>query len=175
MNTGRTIFSEVMDFLPLGDFRKCVARYRGQYKVQKFSCMAFARLTYRESLRDNEACPRAMQRRLYHMGIRERVSRSTLSDANENRDWRIYADFAFFLFPPWPGACMPARYPGMEFGSAVYALDSTTMELSLSLFRWAPFRRTRGAIKPHTPLNLQILSVTVFENTPFTGLLSRDI
>ena len=103
MNTGRTVFSQIMDFLPLRDLRKCVKRYRGNYKVQKFSCMdqflcmAFAQLTYRESLRDIEACLRAMQSKLYHMGIRSRVSKSTLADANENRDWRIYADFAQVL------------------------------------------------------------------------------
>jgi len=123
----------------------------------------------------SSACPRAMQPRLYHIGIRARVSRSTLSDANENRDWRIYADFAFFLFPPWPGACMPARYPGMELERAVYALDSTTIELCLSLFRWAPFRRTNGAIKLHTLLNLQILNVTLFEKTPILQAFSEEI
>ena len=103
MNTGRTVFSQIMDFLPLREFRKCVARYHGNYKIQKFSCMdqflcmAFAQLTYRESLRDIEACLRAMQSKLYHMGIRSRISRSTLADANENRDWRIYGDFAQVL------------------------------------------------------------------------------
>jgi len=103
MNTGKTVFSQVMEFLPLHEFRKCVERYQGNYKVQSFSCMdqflcmAFAQLTYRESLRDIESCLRSMRTKLYHMGFRGSISRSTLADANENRDWRIYADFAQVL------------------------------------------------------------------------------
>ena len=160
MNTGRTVFSQVMDFLPLPDFRKCVARYRGQYKVQKFSCldqflsMAFAQLTYRESLRDIEACLRAMQPKLYHMGIRTRVSRSTLADANENRDWRIYADFARVLIATAKRLYADEDF-GVELEGAIYALDSTTIDLCLSLFPWARFRQTKAAIKLHTLLNLQ--------------------
>ena len=160
MNTGRTVFSQLMDFLPLRDFHKCVARYRAHYKVRKFSCrdqffcMAFAQLTYRESLRDIEACLRAMQPKLWHMGIRVRVSRSTLADANENRDWRIYADFAKVLI-----ATAKRLYANEDFGTelegAVYALDSTTIDLCLSLFPWARFRRTKGAIKLHVLLNLR--------------------
>jgi len=160
MNAGRTVFSQLMDFLPLHDFRKCVARYRGNYKVQRFSCldqfrsMAFAQLTYRESLRDIEACLRAMQSKLYHMGIRGRVSRSTLADANEQRDWRIYADFAQGLI-----ATAKTLYAGEDFGvdldATVYALDSTTIDLCLSLFPWARFVRTKAAIKLHTLLNLR--------------------
>jgi hypothetical protein len=160
MNTGRTVFSQVMDFLPLRDFRKCVARYRGQYKVQKFSCldqflsMAFAQLTYRESLRDIEACLRAMQPKLYHMGIRTRVSRSTLADANENRDWHIYADFAQVLIATAKRLYADEDF-GVELEGAIYAFDSTTIDLCLSLFPWARFRQTKAAIKLHTLLNLR--------------------
>ena len=163
MNIGRTVFSQVMDFLPLYAFRKCVARYRGEYKVQSFSCMdqflcmAFAQLTYRESLRDIEACLRAMQSRLYHMGIQGRVSRSTLADANENRDWRIYADFAQVLIRTAKGLYANEDF-GVELDSTVYALDSTTIDLCLSLFPWARFRRAKAAIKLHTLLNLRAAS-----------------
>ncbi len=159
MNIGRTVFSQVMDFLPLREFRKCVARYRGEHKVQNFSCldqflcMAFAQLTYRESLRDIEACLRAMQPKLYHMGIRARVARSTLADANENRDWRIYADFAQVLIATAKDLYVDEDF-GVDLESTAYALDSTTIDLCLSLFPWARFRRTKGAIKLHTLLNL---------------------
>jgi len=149
-----------MDFLPLSEFRKCVARYRGEYKVQKFSCldqflcMAFAQLTYRESLRDIEAVLRAAQPKLYHMGIRCRVSRSTLADANETRDWRIYADFAQILI-----AEARQLYAGEDFGveleQTAYALDSTTIDLCLALFPWAKFRKRKGAVKMHTLLDLR--------------------
>ena len=161
MNTGRTIFSQVMDYLPLWQFRKCVARYDGERKVQHFSCldqllcMAFAQLSYRESLRDVEVCLRAMRSKLYHMGIRSHIARSTLADANENRDWRIYADFAQILI-----AEARTLYAHENFGVelkevSVYALDSTTIDLCLSLFPWARFRRTKAAIKLHTLLNLR--------------------
>ena len=160
MNTGRTVFSQLMDFLPLHDFRKCVARYRGNYKVRRFSCldqflsMAFAQLTYRESLRDIEICLRAVQPKLYPMGIRGRIARSTLADANERRDWRIYADFAQGLI-----ATAKTLYAGEDFGvdldATVYALDSTTIDLCLSLFPWARFVHTKAAIKLHTLLNLR--------------------
>jgi hypothetical protein len=149
MNSGRTIFSQVMDFLPLAEFRKCVARYRGEYKVQKFSCldqflcMAFAQLTYRESLRDIEAVLRAVQPKLYHMGIRSRISRSTLADANEKRDWRIFAEFAQVLI-----AEARRLYAGDEFGlqleQTAYALDATTIDLCLSLFPWAKSASDKG-------------------------------
>jgi len=148
-----------MDFLPLAEFRGCVARYQGDYKVHGFSCLdqflclAFAQLTYRESLRDIETCLRAMQSRLYHMGIRGRVARSTLADANESRDWRIVADFAQGLI----GIARPlyAAEPfGVELAATVYAFDSTTIDLCLALFPWAHFRQTKGAIKLHTLLNL---------------------
>jgi len=160
MNTQRSIFSQVMDHLPLHEFRKCVKRHHGHYKVRAFSCldqflcMAFAQLTYRESLRDIEVCLRAVQPKLYHMGIGSRVSRSTLADANEKRDWRIYADFAQILI-----AKAKELYAHEEFGVALeataYALDSTTIDLCLSLFPWARFRETKGAVKLHTLLNLR--------------------
>jgi len=160
MNTGRTVFSQIMDFLPLRDFRKCVARYRGNYKIQKFSCMdqflcmAFAQLTYRESLRDIEACLRAMQSKLYHMGIRSRISRSTLADANENRDWRIYGDFAQVLIHIARGLYVEEEF-GIELDQTVYALDSTTIDLCLSLFPWAKFRKHKAGVKLHTLLDLR--------------------
>lgn len=160
MNAERTVFAQVMDHLPLSEFRNCVRRYRGHYKVQKFSCldqflcMAFAQLTYRESLRDIEACLRAMKSKLYHMGIRAHVSRSTLAYANENRDWLIYADFAQVLI-----AMAKNLYAhedlGLDLEATVYALDSSTIDLCLSLFPWARFRETKGAIKLHTLLNLR--------------------
>lgn len=160
MNTGRIVFSQIMDFLPLREFRKCVKRYRGNYKVQKFSCMdqflcmAFAQLTYRESLRDIEACLRAMQSKLYHMGIRGRVSKSTLADANENRDWRIYADFAQVLIHIARGLYAKEEF-GIELDQTVYALDSTTIDLCLSLFPWAKFRKHKAGVKLHTLLDLR--------------------
>ena len=160
MNTGRTVFSQIMDFLPLGDFRKCVKRYRGNHKVQKFSCldqflcMAFAQLTYRESLRDIEVCLRAMQTRLYHMGIRSRISKSTLADANENRDWRIYGDFAQVLIHMARALYIEEEF-AVELDQTVYALDSTTIDLCLSLFPWAKFRKHKAGIKLHTLLDLR--------------------
>ena len=160
MNTGRTIFSQVMDYLPLHEFRKCVKRYRGHYKVQSFSCldqylcMAFAQLTYRESLRDIEACLRSMQNKLYHMGIRGKISRSTLADANEHRDWRIYADFAQVLIQQARRLYADDDF-GVELEETVYALDTTTIDLCLSLFPWAKFQKRKAAIKLHTALDLR--------------------
>ena len=160
MHTGRTIFAQVMDFLPLSEFRASVARYQGEYKVRGFSCLdqflclAFAQLTYRESLRDIETCLRAMQPKLYHMGIRGRVARSTLADANETRDWRIYADFAQVLMAI--AKPLYATEPfGVDLAATVYAFDSTTIDLCLALFPWARFRQTKGAIKLHTLLDLR--------------------
>jgi hypothetical protein len=154
------VFAQLMDFLPLSEFRRCVARYQGEYKVRGFSCLdqflclAFAQLTYRESLRDIETCLRAMQPKLYHMGIRGRVARSTLADANEARDWRIYADFAQVLIAI--AKPLYAAEPfGVELAATVYAFDSTTIDLCLALFPWARFRQTKGAIKLHTLLNLR--------------------
>lgn len=160
MNTGSTLFSQVMDFLPLPEFHRCVARYRGEYKVQKFSCldqflsMAFAQLTYRESLRDIEAVLRAAQSKLYHMGIRSRVSRSTLAEANENRDWRIYADFAQVLIAEARNLYSDDDF-GVHLNQTAYALDATIIDLCLSLFPWAKFRKRKGAVKMHTLLDLR--------------------
>src|SRR3989344_4271894 len=160
MNTGKTIFSQVMEFLPLYEFRKCVQRYQGDYKVQSFSCMdqflcmAFAQLTCRESLRDIESCLRFMQPKLYHMGIRGQVSRNTLANANNQRGWRIYADFAQVLIHQARGLYLEDPF-GVELENTVYALDSTTIDLCLSLFPWARFRKNKGAIKLHTLLDLR--------------------
>jgi hypothetical protein len=160
MNSGKTIFSQLMDFLPAADFQQCVARYEGNYKLQSFSCwdqllcMAFAQLTYRESLRDIEACLRSAGSKLYHMGIRGRVSRNTLANANAVRDWRIYADFAQTLI-----ATARELYVGdslaIDLRQTVYALDATTIDLCLSLFPWAKFRKHKGAVKLHTVLDLR--------------------
>ncbi len=160
MNLGKLVFAQVTQHLPLTTFRRCVARYGGEYKVKTFSCldqylcMAFAQLTYRESLRDIEACLRAQESKLYHMGIKSRVSRSTLADANEVRDWRIYADFAQSLI-----GIARRLYAGDPFGvdlkETVYALDASTIDLCLSVFSWAPFRSTKAAIKLHTLLDLR--------------------
>jgi Domain of unknown function (DUF4372)/Transposase DDE domain len=160
MNAGRMVFPQVMELLPLHEFRKCVRRYRGDYRARKFSCMdqflcmAFAQLTYRESLRDIEACLGAASTKLYHLGLRARITRSTLAEANEKRDWRIYADFARVLI-----STAQEMYAGESWGRnlkrTVYALDSTTIDLCLSLFPWAKFKRTKGAVKVHTLLNVQ--------------------
>ena len=160
MNSGRLIFSQLMDFLPLHQFRRCVQRYNGDYKVQSFSCMdhflcmAFAQLTYRESLREIETCLRAVRPRLYHMGIRGTIARSTLADASENRDWRIYADFAQVLISTARRLYAHEDF-GVELNAIVYALDSTTIDLCLSLFPWARFRQHKGAIKVHALLDLR--------------------
>lgn len=160
MNQGSTIFSQVMNFIPKTSFDSCVKKYRGNYKVQSFTCweqflvMAFAQLTYRESLRDIEVCLRVMQSKLYHMGIQSKISRSTLADANHKRDWRIYADFAFILINQAKELYKDDRFFD-ELDETIYALDSTTIDLCLTLFPWAKFRRTKGAIKIHTLLDLQ--------------------
>ena len=160
MYTGKIIFSQIIDHLPMHTFRRCVQRYRGHYKVQRFSCrdqylcMAFAQLTYRESLRDIEACLRAQESKLYHMGIRARVSRSTLADANEKRDWRIYADLAQALIHTARRLYLHEDF-GVEIDQTVYALDSSTIDLCLSVFPWAHFRKTKSAIKLHTLLDLR--------------------
>ena len=160
MHSGRTVFSQIMDFVPRHEFSRCVQRYRGHYKVQKFSCqeqfrcMAFAQLTYRHSLRDIEVCLRAMGSRLYRMGIRSRVAKSTLADANENRDCRIYEDFAHYLM-----ATAKTMYGGEEFGieldATIYALDSTIIDLCLTSFPWSRLNQYRGGVKLHTLLNLR--------------------
>ena len=160
MNTGKTLFAQVMEFLPLHEFRHCVRRYRGNYKTKTFSCLdqflclSFAQMTYRESLRDIETCLRSMHSKLYHMGIRGTVSRNTLAHANEIRDWRIYADFAQILIHRARTLYRDEAF-GVELAQTVYALDATTIDLCLSLFPWARFRRQKGAIKLHTLLDLR--------------------
>jgi len=160
MNTGKLVFAQVMSHLPLTTFRRCVARYNGEHKVKHFTCldqflcMAFAQLTYRESLRDIEACLRSQSAKLYHMGFRSTVSRNTLANANVVRDWRIYADFAQSLI----GIARPLYVDepfGVDLSETVYALDATTIDLCLSVFPWAPFRSTKAAIKLHTLLDLR--------------------
>ena len=160
MNMGKLVFAQVMSHLPLTTFRRCVARYKGEHKVKHFSCldqflcMAFAQLTYRESLRDIEACLRIQTAKLYHMGFRSMVARNTLANANAVRDWRIYADFAQSLI----GIARPlyADEPfGVDLSETVYALDATTIDMCLSVFPWAPFRSTKAAIKLHTLLDLR--------------------
>ena len=160
MNTGKLVFAQVMSHLPLTTFRRCVARYNGEHKVKHFTCldqflcMAFAQLTYRESLRDIEACLRSQSAKLYHMGFRSTVSRNTLANANAVRDWRIYADFAQSLI----GIARPLYVDepfGVDLSETVYALDATTIDLCLSVFPWAPFRSAKAAIKLHTLLDLR--------------------
>jgi len=160
MHLGRTVFAQLMDFLPLHDFRACVARYDGDYKVRSFSCLdqfltlAFAQLTHRDSLRDIETSLRAVPSKLYHMGFRGAIARSTLAEANETRDWRIYQDFAHGLIATARGLYATEDL-GLELTNTVYALDATTIDLCLSLFPWATFRRHKGAIKLHTLLDLR--------------------
>ena len=160
MNTGKTVFSQVMEFLPVYEFQKCVERYNGEYKIKSFSCMdqflcmAFAQLTYRESLRDIESCLRSMDSRLYHMGFRAQVSRNTLSNANMQRDWRIWADFAQVLIHTARRLYLDDSF-GIELKETVYALDSTTIDLCLALFPWAHFRKNKAAVKLHTLLDLR--------------------
>jgi hypothetical protein len=160
MHQWRTVFSQVLDFLPRKSFRTCVKRYNGNYRIRSFSCyeqflcMAFAQLTYRESLRDTVLCLRAMHHKLHNIGIQCKVARSTLADANEKRNWRIYCDFAQVLINK-------ARklYAGDDFGlqldETVYALDASTIDLCRSLFPWARFRSTKSGIKLHTLLDLR--------------------
>jgi len=160
MNSGKSIFAQLMDFLPSKAFWRCVKRYHGDYKLKTFSCwdqflcMAFAQLTYRESLRDIEACLRAQQTKLYHLGIRGQVSRNTLAHANSVRDWRIYADFAQVLITR-ARALYVNDYFDVELAQTVYALDATTIDLCLALFPWAEFRKDKGAVKLHTLLDLR--------------------
>jgi len=160
MYTGQTVFSQIMDYLPMYEFRKCVDRYNGNHQVKTFSCldqflcMAFAQLTYRESLRDIEACLRSRQEKLYHLGIRGNISRSTIAYANENRDWRIYADFCSILIHEARILYAHEDF-GVELEHTAYALDSTTIDLCLSLFPWATFRKNKAAIKMHTLMDLR--------------------
>ncbi len=160
MNTGKTLFTQLMDFLPWSTFDRIVARYDGNRGVRKLSCaaqyqiMAFAQLTYRESLRDIESCLSAQTAKLYHMGLREPVRRSTLADANESRDWRIYAEFAQRLIAQ-ARRLYASESLGVDLTNSVYALDSTTIDLCMSMFPWAHFRSTKSAVKMHTLLDLR--------------------
>jgi hypothetical protein len=170
MNSGKTIFAQLMDFIPSFQFQQCVARYKGNYKVinftcsDQFRCMAFAQLTYRESLRDIEACLRVAKPKLYHMGIRSAVSRNNLAHANETRNWKIYADFAQVLIKIARELYANDDF-GLELKQAVYAFDSTTIDLCLALFPWAKFRKAKAAVKLHTLLDLRgnipvVISIT---------------
>jgi hypothetical protein len=160
VHTGRLIFAQLMDCLPLPEFRRCVARYQGEHKVRGFSCLdqflclTFAQLTSRESLRDIETCLRALQPKLYHAGLRGRVARSTLADANETRDWRIFADFAQILIHRARGLYGDEPF-AVELAQTAYAFDATTIDLCLALFPWARFRRHKAAVKLHTLLDLR--------------------
>jgi hypothetical protein len=160
MYDGRFIFSQLMDFLPRHQFNRCVTQYQGNYRIRKFSCydqwlcMAFAQLTYRTSLRDTIICLEVLSPKLYHVGIRGNVSRSTLAEANEKRDWRIYADLAQVLITEAKTLYVNEDF-GIELDNTVYALDSSTIDLCLATFPWAKFRKAKGAIKLHTLLNLR--------------------
>jgi Domain of unknown function (DUF4372)/Transposase DDE domain len=160
MHTGKLVFAQLMEHLPLTTFRRCVARYAGHHKIKRFTCldqylsMAFAQLTFRESLRDIEACLRAQSSKLYHLGFRSAVARNTLANANATRDWRIYCDFAQRLIAM--ARRLYANEPfGVDLKETVYALDAATIDLCLSVFPWAPFRSTKAAIKLHTLLDLR--------------------
>lgn len=170
MNIGKTVFAQLMDFIPSFQFQQCVARYNGNYKVinftcsDQFRCMAFAQLTYRESLRDIEACLRVQKKKLYHMGIRSSISRNNLAHANETRNWRIYADFAQVLIKIARQLYASDSF-GLELKQTVYAFDSTTIDLCLKLFPWAKFRKAKAAVKLHTLLDLRgnipvVISIT---------------
>jgi transposase len=171
MNLGKAVFSQLMDFLPAYEFRLCVDRYHGNYKVKSFSCweqllsMAFAQLTYRESLRDIETCLRAAAGKLYHMGIRGKVSRNTLAHANEVRDWRIYRDFAQVLIRSARELYLNDPL-AVRLDQTAYALDSTIIDLCLSLFPWAKFRKHKAAVKVHTLLDLRASIPTTVIITP---------
>ena len=161
MNVGKTVFAQIMSFLPDYEFNKCVDKYKGNHRVRSFTCkehfyvMGFAQLTYRESLRGIESCLTAFSSKLYHSGIKQPVSRSTLAEANENRDWRIYADFAQVLIREARRLYKQDNEFALDIDNMVYALDSSTIDLCLSLFPWAKFRKAKGAVKMHTLLDLR--------------------
>jgi hypothetical protein len=163
MNSEKTVFAQLLSFIPRYEFEKCVSRYKGNYKVKAYTCweqfivMCFAQLTYRDSLRDIETCLRAMQNKLYHIGLKSKISRSTIADANESRDWRIFADFSHYLIQWAEKLYHDDKNFTIELKNAVYAVDSTTIDLCLSLFPWAKFRKNKGAVKLHTQLNLKTL------------------
>lgn len=171
MNSGRTILSQVLDFVSKYDFDKCVGKYNGNYRVRSFTCweqfivMMFAQLTYRESLRDIESCLCAISNKLYHSGVKSKVKRSTLSDANEKRDWRIYAEFAQLLIVEARGLYKEDNDFSVDINEIAYALDSSTIDLCLSLFPWAKFRKNKGAVKMHTQLDLRGSIPTFIEIT----------
>lgn len=173
MPPGRTVFAELMTHVSPRKFQTCVSRYNGDYKSSQLSCwdqylcMAFAQLTYRESLRDIEACLRAVQSKLYHVGIRARVSRSTLADANETRDWRIYADFAQGLIRTARDLYVDDPL-AIDLANTVYALDATIIDLCLSVFPWARYRRRDAAIKLHTQMDLRGSIPTIVQSWLFT-------
>jgi hypothetical protein len=160
MNTDRIIFSQIMDFIPKHQFNQCVRRYHGNYRLRRFSCfdqflcMAFAQLLFKESLRDIEICLRAMKPKLYHAGFRGHIARSTLADANENRPWQIYADFAQILIAKARTLYNDDSF-GVDLKNTTYALDSTTIDLCLTLFPWAQFRKHKSAVKVHTLMDLK--------------------
>ena len=161
MNIGKTVFAQLMSFLPTYEFNKCVEKYKGNYRVRNFTCkdhfyvMGFAQLTYRESLRDIESCLTAFSNKLYHSGIKQPVPKSTLAEANESRDWRIYADYAQVLIKEARHLYEKDNEFKLDVKNMVYALDSSTIDLCLSLFPWAKFRKNKGAVKMHTLLDLR--------------------
>jgi len=171
MNIGKTVLAQIMDFVSKYEFNKCVDKYNGNHKVKTFTCweqfivMSFAQLTYRESLRDIEACLQAISDKLYHCGVKSKVAKSTLADANESRDWRIYADFAQKLIIEARGLYKNDNDFKIEIDEIAYALDSTTIDLCLSLFPWAKFRKKKGAVKMHTLLDLRGSIPTFIEIT----------
>jgi len=171
MNQGKTVFAQLMSFLPEYEFNKCVNRYKGDYKVKTFTCrehfyvMSFAQLTFRESLRDIEACLTALSGKLYHSGIKQPVPKSTLAEANENRDWRIYADFAQVLVREARMLYKTDNEFVLDIDNMAYALDSSTIDLCLNLFPWAKFRKAKGAVKMHTLLDLRGSIPTFIEIT----------
>ena len=175
MNSGKTIFSQIMEFIPKYELDKLVSKYRGNYRVRTFSCwdqflsMSFAQLSYRESLRDIEACLNAQPHKLYHMGIRGTIAKTNLARANESRDWRIYAEFAQVLISKARILYQDDPDFVMELDNTIYALDSTTIDLCLSLFPWAKFRQHKAAVKLHTLLDLRGSIPTFIEIT--TGLI----
>ena len=161
MNTGKTVFAQLMSFVPTYEFNKCVEKYKGNHRVRNFTCkehfyvMGFAQLTYRESLRDIESCLTAFSNKLYHSGIKQPVPKSTLAEANESRDWRIYADYAQVLIKEARDLYEKDNEFKLDVKNMVYALDSSTIDLCLSLFPWARFRKNKGAVKMHTLLDLR--------------------
>ncbi len=171
MNEGKTVFSQIMDFIPKYEFDMNVKKYKGNYKMRHFSCwdqflsMSFAQLTYRSSLRDIEACLNAQPQKLYHMGIRGNITRTNLANANQNRDWRIYAEFAQRLIFMARNLYQNDNLADIDLDNIIYALDSTTIDLCLSLFPWAKFRRRKGAVKLHTLLDLRGSIPTFIEIT----------